>query len=229
MKKIITLLIAFLFCLPVFSADYYGSTSGGVAKDTNCNQSKYFAIGKLCQDTDDAKLYKGTGSAVVEISNVVTGLTSASSVAITGGTINGTAIGATTPAAGTFTTLVGWKDEVIAPATGNITTAQMKGLIINNYGQTDDAALSLASFTKGLFFTVILGTTVAKYWRLDPNGSELIYLVSSGTATSCGAGKYVGIASAAAGATLSCVSFQTGASAYSLLCAPVSGTWACEP
>lgn len=141
-----------------------------------------------------------------------TGLTNAASVAITGGTITGTA-----------------KGSVTAASTGSLSAAQMKNTIINNYGQTDDATQSLDSFVSGIAFTAVLGTTVAKYWRLDPNGSELIYLVSSGTATSCGAGKYVGIASAAAGATLSCVSFQTGASAYSLLCAPVSGPWACEP
>ena len=102
MKKLLT-----IFILLIPSMLYAASAwdSGDIKKNSNCNQSKYFAIGKLCQDTDDAKLYKGTGSAVVEISNVVTGLTSASSVAITGGTINGTTIGATTPAAGTFTTI----------------------------------------------------------------------------------------------------------------------------
>lgn len=102
MKKLLT-----IFILLIPSMLYAASAwdSGDIKKNSNCNQSKYFAIGKLCQDTDDAKLYKGTGSAVVEISNVVTGLTSASSVAITGGTINGTTIGATTPASGTFTTI----------------------------------------------------------------------------------------------------------------------------
>ena len=40
---------------------------GSVSTDTNCNQALYYPIGKLCQDTDDGKLYKGTGSAVEEI------------------------------------------------------------------------------------------------------------------------------------------------------------------
>jgi len=35
--------------------------------DTECNQAKYFPLGTLCQDTDDGKLYKGTGAAVVEL------------------------------------------------------------------------------------------------------------------------------------------------------------------
>jgi hypothetical protein len=104
MKKLLT-----IFILLIPSMLYAASAwdSGDIKKNSNCNQSLYYSIGKLCVDTDDAKLYKGTGSAVVEISNIVTGLTSASSVAITGGTINGTAIGATTPAAGTFTTVTG--------------------------------------------------------------------------------------------------------------------------
>jgi hypothetical protein len=35
--------------------------------DTDCNQAKYYALGSLCQDIDDAKLYKGTGAAIAEI------------------------------------------------------------------------------------------------------------------------------------------------------------------
>lgn len=33
----------------------------------DCNQAKYFTLGTLCQDTDDGKLYKGTGAAVEEL------------------------------------------------------------------------------------------------------------------------------------------------------------------
>jgi hypothetical protein len=47
----------------------------------------------------------------------------ANAVAITGGVINGTAIGGTTPAAGTFTTLIGGKDKVnYGQLTGGATT-----------------------------------------------------------------------------------------------------------
>ena len=157
--------------------------------DANCNQSKYFAIGKLCADTDDGKLYKGTGSAVEEV---------------------GGAAAAT---------------EVTKAATGTLAGTEMIGGVVNNYGQTDDATITVASMVSAKSFAVIMGTTVAKYWRLDPDGSELIYL----DGVSCGAGKYVGVASAAAGYALSCRSFQTGASAYSLYCSAVTGPWACEP
>jgi hypothetical protein len=39
----------------------------GVSTASNCNVAAYYAIGKLCQDTDDGKLYKGTGAAVEEV------------------------------------------------------------------------------------------------------------------------------------------------------------------
>lgn len=40
---------------------------GGVSTASNCDQAAYYPIGKLCQDTDDGKLYKGTGAAVEEV------------------------------------------------------------------------------------------------------------------------------------------------------------------
>lgn len=104
MKKILTAILIVLISVISVYADIY-DTGTGVSTAKDCNVAAYYPIGKLCQDTDDGKLYKGTGSAVEEISGLVTGLTNAASVAITGGTINGTTIGGTTPAAGTFTSI----------------------------------------------------------------------------------------------------------------------------
>lgn len=42
-----------------------GGSGGGVIVSPDC--SAYTAIGQLCQDSDDAKLYKGTGAGVLEI------------------------------------------------------------------------------------------------------------------------------------------------------------------
>jgi hypothetical protein len=42
-----------------------GFGDGGVKKDTNCQQQKYYEKSVLCYDTDDDVLYKGTGSANV--------------------------------------------------------------------------------------------------------------------------------------------------------------------
>jgi len=212
-NKILISIVAVLMLLVVSSptfADLY--QEGGITTDTNCNQAKYFAIGKICADIDDGKLYKGTGAAVEEV----------------GGAIDLSApgiIGNTTPAAGTFTTLKGKSDEIIKSATGTLTAAEMSGQIINNYGQTADTTMTMDAGVKGATFPVLLGTTVDKYWRLDPDASNTIYL----DGTSCGAGKYVGIASAVAGAAASVKAFQTGATTFDFYFSAISGAWACEP
>ena len=46
---------------------------GGVKTSTECNAAAYYADGTLCQDTDDNKLYLGTGAAVLEILSTTTG------------------------------------------------------------------------------------------------------------------------------------------------------------
>lgn len=44
-----------------------GGGSGGVSVASDCDVAAYRVIGKLCQDSDDGKLYKGTGSSVLEV------------------------------------------------------------------------------------------------------------------------------------------------------------------
>ena len=65
MKKYLYVIASFLLFSGIAYA-YYGGSSG-VMTDTNCNQAQYFNIGVLCQDADDGKLYKGTGSAIEQI------------------------------------------------------------------------------------------------------------------------------------------------------------------
>lgn len=133
------------------------------------------------------------------------------------------AIGSTTPAAGTFTVLKGNFPNLVKAATGTLVADEMNGQTVNNYGQTDDTTLTLDAGADGLWFNVLLGTAVAKYYRLAPT-TVAIYLDGK----SCGAGKYVGIASAVVGAAMSCKTFQTGASTYDYYCSAISGAWACE-
>lgn len=66
MKKLLFLFAIILTLIPGISMAL-PPAPGMPVVDTNCNQSKYFAIGTLCQDSDDGKLYKGTGAAVVEL------------------------------------------------------------------------------------------------------------------------------------------------------------------
>jgi hypothetical protein len=46
--------------------------AAGVSTASDCNVAAYYAIGKLCQDTDDGKLYKGTGAGVEEVGAIAT-------------------------------------------------------------------------------------------------------------------------------------------------------------
>jgi hypothetical protein len=65
-KKLFIILTIILACAGIVSgASYYGANS--VAIDSNCDKSQYYPLGRLCQDKEDAKLYKGIGSAIEEI------------------------------------------------------------------------------------------------------------------------------------------------------------------
>jgi len=139
--------------------------------------------------------------------------------------LQNTPVGSVTASTGTFTTLTGNHKEEVEAASDNIGAIQCRGNIINNYGQAADATLTLPTAVVGLNFTVILGTTVAKYFRLDPQAGDSIYL--DGITT--GDGKYVGVPSATIGNSLSCATFQTGATPdYDWLCSTIAGAWAAE-
>jgi hypothetical protein len=116
---------------------------------------------------------------------------------------------------------VGRTSEEIVSSNATITRAQSFGSIINNYGQSTDTTLTLLALESKMNFIVALGTTVAKFFKIKPNGSDVIVL--DGTALT--GGQNVVITSAAAGAQLQCYTIQTGASAYQLLCNSISGSW----
>ena len=110
----------------------------------------------------------------------VTGLTNAASVAITGGTINGTTIGGTTPAAGTFTDLAGYVPIITDSATGNVTAAQMKGQVHNITG-----AYTLSLPTAVVGYNATFRATTAAVFSIDVvTGTDVIVL--NGTALTAG-------------------------------------------
>jgi len=115
-------------------------------------------------------------------------------------------------------------DEDIEAASDALSTSQCYGGLINNYGQTDNATLTLLAAATGMNFIVALGTTVAKYFRLEPNAND--YIILDGTAGADG--KYVGIASAVAGAMIQFIAIQTGASEWNWCATTISGAWAAE-
>jgi hypothetical protein len=119
--------------------------------------------------------------------------------------------------------LAAYNNEDIEPATDTLTAEQVMGGQINNDGQTDDATITLPAAAKGMSFLVTLGTTVAKYYRIDPNADDYICLDGTPDAD----GHYCGIASAVNGAAISFRAYQVGG-AYNWMAVTVSGTWVCE-
>ena len=115
--------------------------------------------------------------------------------------------------------------EHVEAATDTLSTTQCYGGLINNYGQAGNVTLTLPAAANGMSFTVILGTTAAFYFRLDPNANDSVYL----DGTSGGDGKYVGLAAATVGNAITFQSFQTGAGAYDWYASTISGAWTAEP
>jgi hypothetical protein len=115
--------------------------------------------------------------------------------------------------------------EYVFTANDTLTAAECTGSIINNRGQSaNDITLTLPAAAEGLNFTVVLGTSVAKYFHLDPDASDSIYLNGATT----GDGHYVGLAAALIGAVISFVAFETGAGAYDWYASTVYGNWVQE-
>jgi len=76
--KNILLVVVLILCASVVYAKFEGggfapSSTDNVKTSTECNAAAYYAVGTLCQDTDDNKLYLGTGAAVLEILSTTTG------------------------------------------------------------------------------------------------------------------------------------------------------------
>jgi hypothetical protein len=114
--------------------------------------------------------------------------------------------------------------EYVFTSDDTLTAIECTGSIINNRGQAGNITLTLPAAAEGLNFTVILGTSAAYFFRIDPDASDSIYLNGETT----GDGHYVGLAAALIGAVISFVSFETGASAYDWYASTVFGAWGQE-
>jgi hypothetical protein len=113
--------------------------------------------------------------------------------------------------------------RVEKPATGSLSAAECRGKLVTNKGQTDNATVDLYDIFEGASLIVSIETTVDKYWRLKPKGSEVIRL--NGDALT--GGYYVGIASAAVGAKLVVFATYSGASLVWDI-TTIDGTWAAQ-
>jgi len=118
---------------------------------------------------------------------------------------------------------IGGQMSYTEATTDSLTAAQCDGGIIDNVGQSGDVILTLPAAAANLYFTVILGTTAAFYYRiLTLNAAnDKIYL--DGAAGSDDG--YVQVASAAVGNCIQFFTFQTAAGVYDWYACIVSGTW----
>ena len=113
--------------------------------------------------------------------------------------------------------------RVVKAVTGSLTAQECRGTLVTNKGQTLDATITLPALAEGLCFTYLAETTVAAYYRFDPNGSEVIRL----DGVELTGGYYVGVASAEAGQKLSFTAAYN--SAGSLIWDAVSaGPWTAQ-
>ena len=109
---------------------------GGAKPSTECNAEAYYADGTLCHDTDDDKLYLGTGAAVLQIlsaSSIGTIATqNADNVTVTNFTVSG-AVNAT---GATWTGLTPKYTFVDGSSSVNLTAIQLSGTVLGNPTQS---------------------------------------------------------------------------------------------
>lgn len=114
------------------------------------------------------------------------------------------AIGGTTPAAGTFTTVT-YKNNVVDGSTGLVlTAAQVEGTIISNTGQgVADVNHTLPAAAAGYHFRAAIGEAqAANYFRFTRAGTDEVILDGTGSKT------YVQIAVPTRGAMLNVYTLQ---------------------
>jgi hypothetical protein len=210
---------------------------GGAKPSTECNAEAYYADGTLCHDTDDDKLYLGTGAAVLQILSATSIGTIATqnsdNATITGGNVTGltnlgaanlTVTGTANVTGATWTGLTPKFTFVDGSSSANLTAIQLSGTVLGNPTQSGNVTHVLPAIETGLQFDTILGLTAAFYFRLDPNANDSIYL----DGVSCTDGKYIELTTVTVGDAISCRAMKTGASTYDWACYTAKGAWACE-
>ena len=108
--------------------------------------------------------------------------------------------------------------------TGTLAASEMDGRVINNLGQAADCTITLEPADEGLSFTVLLSTTVAKFYRLVPNGNDKILLDGNPGAN----GEYVQIASCVQGAAIQFIAFESATGVHDWLAITGVGNWQAE-
>jgi len=150
---------------------------------------------------------------------------------VTGGTIDGTVIGGTTPAAiqSTFVTyaITDLSDAACADAvtTCDMIALEASGTLITTYGwdQANDLNTVLPAIVAGLKVKILVVDTVAKDLYIDTEGSTTnIYL----DGTPIGDGERVWLDDVTIGESIVCHSASLDGTNYDWFCDSINGVWA---
>ena len=116
--------------------------------------------------------------------------------------------------------LTGKIKEIIKASTGNITVAECKSTLINNYGQGAANTQTLPAAAMGLNCQFVLITT-GNAFHLDCQATDKFYLdgvaLDDADKISC--------AVPTVGDAISIMAVQTGASSYDWIARTIQGTW----
>jgi hypothetical protein len=129
---------------------------------------------------------------------------------VSGDTLENISIGQATPAAGTFTELKGTIAELIQPTTDTLTTAELKGTQISNYGQSAENTQTLSTAAKGLNSIIVIAAAGVGAVHLKAGATDKIYL--DGVALDDG--DKVSLAAPVIGDYFSFFTFQNGVGVY---------------
>lgn len=104
-----------------------------------------------------------------------------------------------------------------------LTATHTSRTIINSYGRGEEQTVTLPAAATGMTFIAIVGTQHNSDWKIQRAGSDTITWSSGGTDTT---GKtYFQETNQAVGSRVSCITYKSGASAWTWLCGSVTGTW----
>jgi hypothetical protein len=107
-----------------------------------------------------------------------------------------------------------------------LTATQVGRTVLNSYGRGEAQTVTLPAAATGMTFIALVGTQHNSAWKIQRAGSDTITWSASGTDT---AGKtYFQETNQAVGARVSCITYKTGASAWSWMCGSVTGTWSTD-
>jgi len=104
-----------------------------------------------------------------------------------------------------------------------LTAKEAYRTLINSYGRGEAQTVTLPAAAAGMTFIALVGTQHNSAWKIQRAGSDTITWSAGGTDT---ANKtYFQETNQAVGARVSCITYKTGASAWTWLCEAVTGTW----